>query len=95
MTDLSKLYWKQCVYPCGSRVRVLLVNLPAVEFNGELLTDYDINRADNEMPRIQLDNGEVVRGSGCWWIPIDELCEITRTNAVAPITMTCTSEGLK
>ena len=72
-------------------MRVLLID-STVEFNGELLTDYDIDRLmDNEMPRIRLDNGEVVRGSECWWIPIDELCEITRTNAVAPITTTCTS----
>ena len=93
--EMTTPNWKQHKYPRGSRVRGVLLADSTIEFNGELLTDYDINRTDNEMPKIQLDNGEVVRGSECWWIPIDELCEITRTNAAAPITMTCTSKVLK
>ncbi len=90
MTTIS---WKQRAYPAGSRVIVL--DLDGNRMTGELLTAYDLDSHDNEMPRIRRDDGKEVFGYECWWIPVDEVCETTATNGPPPVTFTCTSEVLK
>ena len=63
--------WKQSKYPKGSRVRVFLLNKD--EHNGILLTNFNENSYKNKTPEIQLENGKIVYGYECWWIPENEI----------------------
>ena len=39
---------------------------------GTLLTDYERGSTDSQHPQLKTESGEVLRGSECWWIPIEE-----------------------
>ena len=85
--------WKQRTYPAGARITGF--DLDGNRIHGELLTAYDLDSYENEMPRIRLDNDKEVFGYECWWIPVDEVCDITITNGPPVTNFTCTSEVLR
>lgn len=65
--------WKQRKYGPGTAVQVELVGIDHGKFlSGTLLTEYDADNEFCEMPRIQLENGTIVEGPECRWIPDQE-----------------------
>ena len=67
------LDWKRRQYPAGTHVRI--IDLQDKHYAGILLTAYDADSEDNEMPQLRTDGGTELMGYECWWIPENECRE--------------------
>lgn len=65
------LNWKQRFYARGTECHVTDAGFMFLGI-GLLMTDYDADREDNEMPRFRMWDGRVIEGRDCWWIPSSE-----------------------
>lgn len=74
--------WKQKCYRPGTRVMVAVCTRKGRTrpFEpGILLSRYDSDSEDLQMPRIKIHSGRVVLGCECWWIPLAEIRPLPRS----------------
>ncbi|RJQ25726.1 hypothetical protein C4577_05010 [Candidatus Parcubacteria bacterium] len=61
----------------GTEVEVFDIKMKFLGY-GILLFDYDSEDEDTPMPEIKLENGEILLGCECWWIPSEEAEKIKK-----------------
>lgn len=56
-------------------IRVHVQDLDGNLSQGTLINDIEIDANSKEItyPKIELDNGKILYGYECWWIPVDEV----------------------
>jgi hypothetical protein len=69
--------WSDRLVPAGTKVVVMDVDMNVMG-TGVLILDYDHQNKDNPMPQIRLEDGSIVYGYECWWLPEAEAAKATK-----------------
>lgn len=93
MKDWHSKSWKK-----GTRVEVYDADMNKLG-NGKLINDYippeedvtwdEISDKLNDVTKIEMDNGDIIEGWDCWWIPV----EITKQNKLNEYTINIAAKG--